>query len=152
MTTETLAVPVEASASAEDGLPSMLRVTRSDPVYMAHAHLTKVPVAAIVPFIEAFTEPGQVVLDLMLTLRPASRLSEALQPPSAEAVGHLVDSLLEGDSVISPSGLYVALLRHGIANRWDLSRIDLRKVTERLHGAEFTIDRRSALVVRSAED
>ena len=91
-------------------------------------------------------------LDLMLTLRPASCLSEALQPPPAEAVGRLVDSLLAGDSAISPSGLYVALLGHGIANRWDLSRIDLRQVTERLRDAEFTIDRRSALVVRSAED
>ena len=63
MTTETLAVPMEASANAADELPSMLRVARSDPVYMAHAYLTKVPVAAIVPFIEAFTEPGHVVLD-----------------------------------------------------------------------------------------
>ena len=91
-------------------------------------------------------------LDLMLTLRPASRLSEALQPPPSGAVGSLVDRLLAGDSAISPSGLYVALLRHGIANRWDLSRIDLRQVTERLRDAEFTIDRRSALVVRTAED
>lgn len=91
-------------------------------------------------------------LDLMLTLRPASGLSEALRTPPAGAVGSLVDSLLASDSAISPSGLYVALLRHGMANRWDLSRIDLRKVTERLRDAELTIDRRSALVVRSAED
>lgn len=90
-------------------------------------------------------------LDLMLTLRPASCLG-ALQPPPAGAVGCLVDSLLSDDSAISPSGLYVALLRHGMANRWDLSRIDLRQVTERLRDAEFMIDRRSALVVRSAED
>ena len=26
---------------------------------------------------------------------------------------------------MSPSRLYVALLRHGIANRWDLSQLDL---------------------------
>jgi 16S rRNA G966 N2-methylase RsmD len=44
-------------------LPESIEVSRSDPVYMAHAYLTKVPVAAIVPFIQAFTEPGQVVLD-----------------------------------------------------------------------------------------
>ncbi len=91
-------------------------------------------------------------LDLMLTLRPASGLSEALQTPPDGAVGSLVDSLLASDSAISPSGLYVTLLRHGMANRWDLSRIDLRKVTERLRDAELTIDRRSALVVRSAEN
>jgi 16S rRNA G966 N2-methylase RsmD len=47
----------------EPELPESIEVKRTDPVYMAHAYLTKVPVAAIVPFIEAFTEPGQVVLD-----------------------------------------------------------------------------------------
>ena len=91
-------------------------------------------------------------LDLMLTLRPVSCPSGALHPPPDGAVGSLVDGLLSSDSAISPSGLYVSLLRHGMANRWDLSRIDLRQVTERLRDDEFTIDRRSALVVRSAED
>ncbi|MEV6821289.1 DNA methyltransferase [Nocardiopsis dassonvillei] len=40
-----------------------LNVGRSDPAYMAHAYLTKVPVPAIIPFIEAYTDPGDVVLD-----------------------------------------------------------------------------------------
>lgn len=44
-------------------LPEHVAVKRSDPVYNAHSYLTKVPVAAIRPFIEAFTEPGEVVLD-----------------------------------------------------------------------------------------
>ena len=44
-------------------LPSMVAVKRSDPVYMAHAYLTKVPVAGIMPFIEAFTSEGEIVLD-----------------------------------------------------------------------------------------
>jgi 16S rRNA G966 N2-methylase RsmD len=43
--------------------PLEVAVKRSDPVYMAHGYLTKVPVAAIEPFLEAFTEPGDVVLD-----------------------------------------------------------------------------------------
>lgn len=38
-------------------------VGRSDPVYMAHAYLTKVPVPAILPFIEAYCPPGGVVAD-----------------------------------------------------------------------------------------
>ena len=46
-----------------NALPSMVAVKRSDPVYMAHAYLTKVPVAGIVPFIEAFTKEGDTVLD-----------------------------------------------------------------------------------------
>ena len=40
-----------------------LVVGRGDPVYMAHGYLTKVPVPAIVPFIEAYTAPGDVVVD-----------------------------------------------------------------------------------------
>ena len=45
-------------------LPDEVAVKRSDPVYNAHAYLTKIPVTAIVPFIEAFTRPGDVVLDM----------------------------------------------------------------------------------------
>jgi 16S rRNA G966 N2-methylase RsmD len=44
-------------------LPRQLAVKRTDPVYMAHAYLTKVPVAAIEPFVAAFTKPGDIVLD-----------------------------------------------------------------------------------------
>jgi 16S rRNA G966 N2-methylase RsmD len=45
------------------GVAEELVVGRGDPAYMAHAYLTKVPVPAIVPFIEAYTQPGDVVLD-----------------------------------------------------------------------------------------
>jgi 16S rRNA G966 N2-methylase RsmD len=44
-------------------VPEELAVGRSDPAYMAHAYLTKVPVPAIVPFIKAYTRPGDTVLD-----------------------------------------------------------------------------------------
>ena len=44
-------------------LPDHVAVKRSDPIYNAHSYLTKVPVGAIRPFIEAFTEPGETVLD-----------------------------------------------------------------------------------------
>lgn len=53
----------DAASNGKPALASTLSVRRSDPVYMAHAYLTKVPVAAIAPFIEAFTKPGDVVLD-----------------------------------------------------------------------------------------
>lgn len=51
------------SEQSSHGLPPEVSVKRSDPVYMAHAYLTKVPVAGIVPFIEAFTNEGDIVLD-----------------------------------------------------------------------------------------
>jgi len=44
-------------------VPEELAVGRGDPVYMAHAYLTKVPVPAITPFIEAFTKPGDTIVD-----------------------------------------------------------------------------------------
>jgi DNA modification methylase/DNA-directed RNA polymerase subunit RPC12/RpoP len=45
-------------------IPDEVAVKRSDPIYNAHAYLTKVPVTAIEPFVEAFTQPGDVVLDI----------------------------------------------------------------------------------------
>lgn len=45
------------------GIPEIVEAKRTDPVYMAHSYLTKVPVTAITPFIEAFTAPGDIVLD-----------------------------------------------------------------------------------------
>lgn len=47
-----------------EAIPREVAVKRSDPIYNAHGYLTKVPVTAIEPFIEAFTEPGDTVLDL----------------------------------------------------------------------------------------
>ena len=42
-------------------LPPEVSVRRSaDPIYMAHGYLTKVPVRAIIPFLEAFTKPGDL--------------------------------------------------------------------------------------------
>jgi SAM-dependent methyltransferase len=44
-------------------VPEEINVGRGDPVYMAHAYLTKVPVPAIMPFIEAYCPPGGIVAD-----------------------------------------------------------------------------------------
>ena len=43
--------------------PTHIAVKRSDPAYNAHSYLTKVPLAAIRPFVEAYTQPGDLVLD-----------------------------------------------------------------------------------------
>lgn len=45
-------------------LPDEIAVKRSDPAYNAHAYLTKVPITAIEPFLEIFTKPGDLVLDM----------------------------------------------------------------------------------------
>ena len=38
-------------------LPETITAPRTDAVYNCHAYLTKVPIAAIKPFIETFTRP-----------------------------------------------------------------------------------------------
>jgi 16S rRNA G966 N2-methylase RsmD len=52
------------SGGALVALPTEVAVKRSDPIYNAHAYLTKVPYSAILPFIQALTEPGETVLDI----------------------------------------------------------------------------------------
>lgn len=44
-------------------LPETITAPRTDAIYNCHAYLTKVPVAAIRPFIETFTAPGETVVD-----------------------------------------------------------------------------------------
>lgn len=44
-------------------LPEVMTVPRTDPIYNCHAYLTKVPVDAIKPFIEEFTDRGDIVVD-----------------------------------------------------------------------------------------
>ncbi|HEY6803739.1 MAG TPA: DNA methyltransferase [Pyrinomonadaceae bacterium] len=47
-----------------DRLPDTIIAPRTDPIYNCHGYLTKVPVAAIEPFIETFSAPGEVIADL----------------------------------------------------------------------------------------
>jgi SAM-dependent methyltransferase len=54
---------VQQTMSNTSPVPEELVVGRGDPAYMAHAYLTKVPVPAILPFIEAYTQPGDLVVD-----------------------------------------------------------------------------------------
>ena len=45
-------------------LPEVVVAPRTDAIYNCHAYLTKVPVAAILPFIEAFSDRGELVADI----------------------------------------------------------------------------------------
>lgn len=47
-----------------DRLPDTITAPRTDAVYNCHAYLTKVPIAAIQPFIETFTSSGEIVADI----------------------------------------------------------------------------------------
>lgn len=49
---------------AIDALPDVVHAPRTDAIYNCHSYLTKVPVAAIKPFIAALSAPGEVVVDM----------------------------------------------------------------------------------------
>ncbi|MCY4319567.1 MAG: DNA methyltransferase, partial [Alphaproteobacteria bacterium] len=83
-------------------LPETIAVPRTDPVYNCHAYMTKVPIGAIQPFIQTFTEPGEVVVDSFagsgttglaaLTLNRRARLSDISVLGRHIAMGYLTDA------------------------------------------------------------
>lgn len=86
-------------------------------------------------------------LDLMLTLRPASNGDRPLSTPAPAVVDDFVADLLAQDPEPTPSRLYLALLRHGLTQGWDLSHLDLQRVTALLRSTDVAVDHRSARVL-----
>ncbi|MXV91101.1 MAG: DNA methylase [Acidimicrobiia bacterium] len=86
-------------------------------------------------------------LDLMLTLRPASNGHGPLLTPAPDVVDDFVLGLLARDPEPTPSRLYLALLRHGLTQGWDLSHLDLQRVTALLSSTDVAVDHRSARVL-----
>ena len=83
-------------------LPDTITVPRTDPIYNCHAYLTKMPIGAIRPFIEHFTQPGELVVDSFagsgatglaaLTLGRRARLSDIAVLGRHIATGYLTDA------------------------------------------------------------
>lgn len=55
---------MNSEAKVRCSIPDVVAAPRTDPIYNCHAYLTKVPVAAIFPFIDEFTKPGDLVVDI----------------------------------------------------------------------------------------
>ena len=82
-------------------LPEIITAPRTDAIYNCHSYLTKVPIGAIQPFIEAFTEPGDVVADFFagsgmtglaaLSVNRRGRLSDISVLGKHIATGYLTD-------------------------------------------------------------
>lgn len=87
-----------------------------------------------------------VTLDLILTLRPTEGATLAVIPPALDDVDTVVNELLAHNGHLTPSHLYVELLRIGLKSGWDLGTLDLGHVTERLRLAEREIDRRTGRI------
>lgn len=111
-------------------LPEAINAPRTDPVYNCHAYLTKVPIAAIRPFIETFTEPGELVVDLFagsgmtglaaLTLQRRARLSDISVLGKHIADGYLTD--VPTETLLKRASEVVANARAAIGAIYQTSR------------------------------
>jgi hypothetical protein len=82
-------------------LHEIITAPRTDAVYNCHAYLTKVPIAAIAPFIEAFMKPGELVADFFagsgmtgpaaMRVNRRARLSDISVLGQHIATGYLTD-------------------------------------------------------------
>ncbi|HYM76075.1 MAG TPA: DNA methyltransferase [Candidatus Dormibacteraeota bacterium] len=74
-----------------DSLPETITAPRTDPIYNCHGYLTKVPIGAIEPFIETFTQQGEVIADFFagsgMTGLAAVRLGRKARLSDISALG-----------------------------------------------------------------
>lgn len=119
-------------------LPDIVAAPRTDPIYNCHSYLTKVPVAAILPFIDQFTSPGGIVADMFagsgMTGIAAvmhgrrAHLSDISALGQHIALGYLTE--------VSPSRLReaanaaIARARKRIGDLYDTKRADDEKTVE----------------------
>jgi 16S rRNA G966 N2-methylase RsmD len=111
-------------------LPETIRAPRTDPIYNCHAYLTKVPIAAIRPFVEFFTEPGDVVADFFagsgmtglaaLSVGRNARLSDISVLGQHIAQGYLED--VSPTELRAAGNLVVAAARRAIGDLYNTSR------------------------------
>lgn len=140
-----------------DGLVTMVFGNSSGEVWQLVQRAIEAAGLEVIPEYIATLDKGQrsvkglasgfenvATLDLVVTLRRAEVQGDARVVPSGDEVRDVVQRMLDSDSQLTPSHLYLELLRHGFRHRWDLSNLDLRHVTELLRQAEVEIDRRTA--------
>lgn len=114
-----------------NGLPEVLKVPRTDPVYNCHGYLTKVPVGAITPFIEHFTRPGELVADMFagsgmtgIATAAAGRraaLSDISVLGQHIATGYLTEA--PAKSLREHAERVVGVARRGIGNLYTTRRV-----------------------------
>jgi len=119
-------------------LPDVVKAPRTDAIYNCHSYLTKVPVAAIVPFIEAFTSPGETVIDpfagsgmtgvaALLANRSAS-LSDISVLGKHIGDGYLTE--VDSESLRKSAEEVVSLAMKGIGTLYQTKRVSDGKTVE----------------------
>jgi 16S rRNA G966 N2-methylase RsmD len=91
-------------------LPETITAPRTDPIYNCHGYLTKVPIAAIEPFISVFTKPGETVADVFagsgMTGLAALRLGRAAELSDISVLGrHIATGY---STFVSPDAMQIA--------------------------------------------
>jgi 16S rRNA G966 N2-methylase RsmD len=112
-----------------DRVSEELSVGRSDPAYMAHAYLTKVPAPAIAPFIEAYSPEGGVVVDpfagsgmtgvAALMSGRAARLFDI--SVLGKHIGENFVNLVDGEALASTANHVVAATQTELGNVYGVS-------------------------------
>ncbi len=113
-----------------ESLPDSIEVARNDPLYNCHSYLTKVPIDAIVPFIDVFTQPGETVADFFagsgmtglaaLTLGRNARLSDISVLGQHIADGYLVE--VDDSAFRRVGGEVVEVARRAVDNLYHTLR------------------------------
>ena len=111
-------------------IPELIVVPRTDAIYNCHSYLTKVPIGAIQPFIEAFTAPGELVADLfagsgMTGLAALKSNRRAHVSDIAELGKHIATGLLinvPGDCVRDAAETVVRMAKKRVGSLYDTRR------------------------------
>lgn len=143
------------------GLITMVFGNSSGEVWQLVQRAIRAAGLAVIPELIATLNKGQrsvkglasgfenvATLDLMLTMRPARRTPPAIIDPTTTVVEGFVRRLLVEAGDLTPSHLYLELLRHGFRSGWDLSRLDLSGTTDLVRSVDHEVHRRSARVIR----
>lgn len=120
----------QATLPRVGSLSGAIVAPRTDPVYNCHTYLTKVPIGAIQPFIEAFTEPGEIVADFFagsgmtglaaLQLNRRARLSDISVLGQHIARGYLTD--LPEESIRDASAEAIQRARAAMGSLYETRR------------------------------
>ena len=83
-------------------------------------------------------------LDLVLTMKRGEPRRHHVVPRHSE-ISEAVDELLT-ETGVTPSHLYLEMLRRGFREGWDLGTLDLRTITDHIRVREREVDPRTSAV------
>lgn len=119
-------------------LPETITAPRTDAVYNCHGYLTKVPIGAIEPFIENFTQPGETVADFFagsgMTGLAAARRGRKAKLSDISVLGrHIAQgyvTTVSHERFEEAANQVIAKARVAIGDLYDAKRVDDKEIVE----------------------